>query len=69
MQARPLNPAPRMTHDPDALRAHAQALYPAHPHLQREWLRAVDVVRTTARGWGLDAPPLRLPEPAPEVDA
>lgn len=32
----------------------ARRLYPASPYLQREWLRAVLMVRMTYRGWLLD---------------
>jgi hypothetical protein len=34
----------------------AVRLYPDSPYLQREWLRAVAVVRSTSRGWHLDQP-------------
>ena len=34
----------------------AALLFPESPYLQREWRRAVAVVRKTARGWILDAP-------------
>lgn len=38
----------------DLLTTHAERLYPQCPYLQREWLRAVRVVRGTRRGWVLD---------------
>lgn len=31
-------------------------LYPANVYLQREWVRAIEVVRSTGVGWVLDAP-------------
>lgn len=34
----------------------AAKLYPHSEYLQREWLRAVAVVRQTSRGWQLDNP-------------
>lgn len=37
-----------------ALAAMAARLYPDSQYLQREWLRAVALVRSTARGWILD---------------
>jgi len=47
-------------HDDDVdLALHARALYPHDPYLQQQWIRAVRLVRTTARGWLLDPP--RLP--------
>lgn len=45
----------------DALEAHAAALYPDDAYLQRQWLRGVRLVRTTARGWLLDPPALPRP--------
>jgi hypothetical protein len=45
--------------DDDALEARARTLYPDDRYLQQQWLRAVRLVRTTARGWLLEAPPLR----------
>jgi hypothetical protein len=38
--------------DPLALRA--ARLWPDSPALQAEWLRAVEVVRSTSKGWLLD---------------
>lgn len=38
------------------LAAHAARLYPDSPFLQAEWMRAVQTVRTTTRGWLLDNP-------------
>jgi len=38
----------------ETLRARAAANYPDDPQLQRAWLHAVEVVRTTRRGWLLD---------------
>jgi hypothetical protein len=29
-------------------------LYPGNVYLQREWMRAIEVVRATRRGWTLD---------------
>jgi len=46
----------------EALEAHAAELYPDDPTLQRQWVLAVRLVRTTAAGWLLD--PLPLPRPA-----
>lgn len=46
---------------PDPLLARAQRNYPDSDYLQREWLRAVGVVRRTGRGWLLDKPLQRLP--------
>ena len=34
----------------------AARLYPDSEYLQREWLRAVSVVRSTRNGWHLDQP-------------
>ncbi len=45
--------APQARH-PMAQRA--ARLWPESPALQREWLRAVSVVRCTRRGWLLDQP-------------
>jgi len=50
-----------MTHDDDALRTLAERLYPGDAYLQQQWLRGVQLVRTTARGWLLEVPALRLP--------
>lgn len=41
----------------DPLLARAQRLWPDNDYLQREWLRAVRVVRNTRRGWLADAMP------------
>lgn len=40
----------------DHLAERAAALWPQSPELQRRWLRAVAVVRSTRRGWLLDKP-------------
>jgi hypothetical protein len=59
-------------HDPDdpytapeldedlRLIARAIELYPHDDYLQNQWLRAVCVVRATARGWLLDTPVVRI---------
>lgn len=44
-----------MTPDPTLL-ARAARNYPDNEALQRAWLRAVEVVRSTVRGWLLDNP-------------
>jgi hypothetical protein len=41
---------------PDPLLLRAQRLWPDSERNQREWLRAVRVVRSTSRGWLLDRP-------------
>lgn len=46
---------------PDPLLLRAQKLWPDSEYLQREWLRAVKLVRGTRRGWQADALP-RAPE-------
>lgn len=46
---------------PDPLLQRAQRLWPDSEYLQREWLRAVRVARSTRRGWLADALP-RTPE-------
>lgn len=38
----------------EAAQQQAARLYPHNTVLQTEWLRAVDVVRSTTRGWVLD---------------
>lgn len=38
----------------DPLTTRAARLYPDAPYLQREWLRAIAVVRATSAGWLLD---------------
>ncbi len=43
-------PAPK----PDPLLATAKRLWPDNEHNQREWLRAVSVVRCTRTGWPLE---------------
>jgi hypothetical protein len=45
------------------LEARAARNYPDSPYLQREWIRAVGVVRSTRGGWVMDLRPL------PEVPA
>lgn len=44
------------------LQQRAERLWPDSPRNQAEWLRAVDVVRSTRRGWELDKPVTLLPE-------
>jgi hypothetical protein len=39
--------------------AAAERLFPHDDYLQREWMRAVDTVRKTRRGWLLDKPQAR----------
>lgn len=39
-----------------SMTARAARLYPENQYLQREWLRAIGVVRCTRRGWLLDHP-------------
>lgn len=34
----------------------AASLWPHQPALQAKWLRAVEIVRSTSRGWRLDNP-------------
>lgn len=41
------------TQTPD-LAARAQRLWPDQPNLQKQWLRAVEMVRKTKEGWLLD---------------
>lgn len=41
---------------PDPMLQRAQRLWPDSERNQREWLRAVRVVRATGRGWLLDRP-------------
>lgn len=41
---------------PTPLQERAALLYPGDDYLQREWLRAVAVVRSTRNGWHLDQP-------------
>lgn len=38
----------------------AARLYPCDDYLQREWIRAVRVVRATTNGWQLDRPVPRV---------
>ncbi len=45
-----MNPAPQQQQD------RAAWLFPESEYLQREWRRAVGVVRKTSRGWLLDKP-------------
>lgn len=52
----PIQPA-----KPDPLLERARRNYPDSEYLQREWLRAVGVVRRTSRGWLLDKPLQRQP--------
>lgn len=56
---------PDPTRPADELLAQAERLYPDSPYLQKAWLRAVAIVRTTARGWLLDAPVVRIRSKAP----
>jgi hypothetical protein len=48
--------------EPD-LNVKAKQLWPTSERLRREWLRAVFVVRSTARGWVVDRqmPKLEVP--------
>jgi hypothetical protein len=46
--------------NPDPLLQRAQRNYPDSDYLQREWLRAVRVVRSTSGGWRLDNPAGRV---------
>ena len=46
--------AERLAASAQALSERAQALYPRDPYLQREWVRAVRLVRATSRGWQLE---------------
>ena len=46
---------------PDPLLERAQRLWPDSERNQREWLRAVGVVRRTSGGWLLDNPTRRQP--------
>jgi len=39
---------------PDPLAIQAARLWPDQPELQRRWMRAVDIVRATNRGWLLE---------------
>ena len=48
--------APAASRPVDPLLARAQRNYPDNDYLQREWLRAVRLVRRTTRGWRLDNP-------------
>jgi hypothetical protein len=59
-------------HDPDSiytaselaadlhLIATSKRLYPESAYLQTAWLRAITIVRTTANGWLLETPVVRL---------
>jgi hypothetical protein len=49
-------PALRMV---EPLAQRSVALYPASEYLQREWIRAVKVVRRTSGGWLLDKKAVR----------
>lgn len=40
--------------DINPLFAKARSLYPASPEMQREYVRAIEVVRGTSQGWVLD---------------
>ena len=40
----------------DKLRERAARNYPDDPKLQAAWMHAVEVLRTTRRGWVLDRP-------------
>ena len=46
--------------DDDALEARARSLYPGDAYLQQQWMRAMRLVQTTAHGWVLDAPVVRI---------
>jgi hypothetical protein len=41
--------------DQTDLESRSRELYPASPHLQAHWLKAISKVRTTAYGWRFDA--------------
>lgn len=43
----------------------AARLYPDSAYLQAQWLRAVAIVRATARGWLLDEPVVRVRDGGP----
>lgn len=46
---------PRRERTPaDTLTPQAERLWPHCPYLQREWIRAVAVVRSTKAGWVVD---------------
>lgn len=49
----------------DALILQAIRLWPDNVYLQREWLRAVALVRSTRKGWLLDTHP--IPQPVPNI--
>jgi hypothetical protein len=53
-----------MTNDEHELEQHARELFPQDVYLQQQWLRGVRIVRTTARGWLLDLPPLHAIAPS-----
>jgi hypothetical protein len=42
--------------DQTDLESRARELYPASPHLQAHWLKAVARLRTSAYGWRFDVP-------------
>jgi hypothetical protein len=45
-----------MTYTDDDLEQRARELWPESPELQRQWQRAMRLVRTTAHGWLLEVP-------------
>ena len=47
----------------EAAMQQARSMYPHNPALQAEWVRAINTVRSTARGYLLDKPVQRLQEP------
>ena len=52
-------PAPLVLAPGDLLAQRAARLYPESAYLQREWMRAVALVRRTSGGWLLDRPTKR----------
>lgn len=46
----------QITPKADGLEVIAARHYPDSAYLQREWIRAVQVVRASSRGWLLDRP-------------
>jgi hypothetical protein len=44
----------------EALQAKAASIYPHSQSLQREWLRAMETVRSTSRGYVLDTKVARI---------
>jgi hypothetical protein len=50
----PLQQAPKRKPGLIELGARAAKIWPQNPAMQKEWLRAVSVVRATSRGWVLE---------------